>query len=177
MTCGVILLYYIYISFTYIHYYYILLLHTILFLLIYSSSSSQYSPLPILPLLIYTLLFLPFPIFPSFPSLSNIPLFSSFTILPFPSSSLPSLFLSSPPPSNLPFPPVLFHSHSKYTCRHFHFSILSLHSRTILQNNLTPHVLSEWMVEVCRFDKYRYQVHVGVDEYPVLFVFRAGVRF
>ena len=46
-----------------------------------------------------------------------------------------------------------------------------------LPKYLTPHVLSEWMVEVCRFDKYRYQVHVGVDEYPVLFVFRAGVRF
>ena len=25
---------------------------------------------------------------------------------------------------------------------------------------LTPHVLSEWMVEVCRFDMYRYQVPV-----------------
>ena len=41
-------------------------------------------------------------------------------------------------------------SHSKYTCRYFDILIYIIISSTIL----TPHVLSEWMVEVCRFYKY-----------------------
>jgi len=46
-------------------------------------------------------------------------------------------------PSPLPSPFILYLSVLGYTY---------LYSR--LQDNLTPHVLSEWMVEVCRFDSW-----------------------
>ena len=66
-------------------------------------------------------------------------LFSSFLL------SLPNLSFSSP----LPIPS---HSHSKYTCRYLHILIYIHHIFPIII--LTPHVLSEWMVEVCRFYMY-----------------------
>ena len=59
-----------------------------------------------------------------------------------------SISLQSPP--NILFP--IFHQpHSKYTCRH----LLTFIYIPSVSDVLTPHVLSEWMVEVCAGDKYR----------------------
>ena len=63
----------------------------------------------------------------------------------------------------LSFSPILFlfqSSHSFYTCRYLHILIYIPDSS---KNNLTPHVLSEWMVEVCRFDKCGVRVLAGVS--------------
>ena len=74
--------------------------------------------------------------------------FSSFLFSPSLISSLPLSFY-------LLFPfPIFFSqsqssSHSKYTCRHLDILIYI----PSVSDNLTPHVLSEWMVEVCRFYK------------------------
>ena len=60
--------------------------------------------------------------------------------------TLPSSDLSS-----IPFPIIhvpLQSSHSKYTCRHLDILIYIPDSSP---KYLTPHVLSEWMVEVCEF--------------------------
>jgi hypothetical protein len=69
----------------------------------------------------------------------------SYTILFFCSISLPLLlflFYSIPPPS-----------YSFYTCRYLHtliyISLSIIPFFPLFKNNLTPHVLSEWMVEVC----------------------------
>ena len=108
----------------------------------------------------------------------------SYTILFFcPSSShssdLPSVLsssslLSSPPillPSSLL---LIYSSHSFYTCRYLHILIYIPDSSTIL----TPHVLSEWMVEVCRFDEYRcsFQEFWCFDGIPVFLVFRSNCK-
>ena len=96
---------------------------------------------------------------------------SSHTIL-FQSSSL----FSFPLPStslllHLPF------SHSKYTCRVLPNLIYILS----LSKYLTPHVLSEWMVEVCRFDEYRVRLcfdpacFIGWECRVVQFVFVSGL--
>jgi hypothetical protein len=150
-----ILLYtYIYISYYYILYYYL------------------YS----FPLLSYTLLF-----FSSFSNLSSVLLFPSSPILP----TLPSMFSSHIPliPSVLPI--LSSHSHPLYTptsllsvsqsssCPHSNIHSIPVapfprsfifNPPKILKNILTPHVLSEWMVEVCAG-----YVREG------LVVFRAGV--
>ena len=101
----------------------------------------------------YTILFLPFhsPLIYllSLPPLPPLLLFSSPLSLPIiPLPPIPSPFLSQ---SSFPIP--IFQpahsqaSHSKYTCRHLDILIY-----IIIQEYLTPHVLSEWMVEVCRFE-------------------------
>ena len=74
-------------------------------------------------------------------------------------SSLLSLFF----PFFLSFPP-----HSKYTCRYLD-NLIYVPSQSDV---LTPHVLSEWMVEVCRFDECVVFVLVYLRE---VFLFRAGV--
>ena len=160
---------------------YILLLYLIILLyLILSSplicSSSSLLPFPILSSLlhsirvgtsIYLFIFYQYPIsihllIFSSPSPSP-PLLLSFKVyvsgLPY--TYLYSIFFSSSFPSSPP--------HSFYTCRVFHLLIyihlsshLShsfytcrvLHTVIYILDNSTPHVLSEWMVEVCRFDVY-----------------------
>ena len=125
MTLGVIL---------YIIYYYIIIYYILLLLYIYYY---------ILYIIYYTILFSSF--FLSFPPPSSIPFFS-------PSSSYSLSFLSL----SQPF----------YTCRYLHILIYTpsislqysssfpilLFSSSIPNPHLklTPHVLSEWMVEVCR---------------------------
>ena len=75
---------------------------------------------------------------PSPPSSSLLIYPSSFLL----SSTLSSPLLPSPPlPSSLPPP----HPHSFYTCRYLHTLTYTL---LIYSDNSTPHVLSEWMVEV-----------------------------
>ena len=143
-----------------------------------SSSSSQYSS-PLLPILsssvlfflpILPLIFLPlsssllFPIhsirvgtwihlFMSFFHSSLSPIFSPFlpSNLPF-FLSLP-IFLYNPLPHSLQFLPLPSQSssHSKYTCRYLR-NLIYIQS---VSDNLTPHVLSEWMVEVCGAYLYR----------------------
>jgi hypothetical protein len=134
--CGVcVIIYYCYILYItilyytyYILYYYIILYY---YLILYSSLLFCSSP-PILPLLSSFSL----PIFPLLPHL----LFphSFYTcrylhILIYILRSLP--FLSNPLPN----------THPRNTCRYLHILIYIL---SIFKNNLTPHVLSEWMVEV-----------------------------
>ena len=94
-------------------------------------------------------------------SISSFPIFPSYSS-PSSSSDLISDLSSS-------FLPLLAHNlsplhHSFYTCRVFHNLIYILPT----SDNLTPHVLSEWMVEVC-----------GAYLYRVVFVlvcsFRAGL--
>ena len=141
MLLNIILLYYI------LYYYYIILLYIIL-----------YSSLPLHP--------------------SSVP-FPSIFLLFFSSSLLfsPLLFfyhpflytlLSSSIPSLSSFPiPIFLPPHSKYTCRCLlldtyipsMFMFCSIYPPPSLSNLsftgiLTPHVLSEWMVEVCRFYMY-----------------------
>jgi hypothetical protein len=69
-------------------------------------------------------------------------------------SSLPTLILSPVPP--LP--------HSFYTCRYLHILIYIILWSSLpillLPKYLTPHVLSEWMVEVC--GAYLYRVGSGL---------------
>ena len=43
---------------------------------------------------------------------------------------------------------LISHPHSFYTCRSF---LMFIYVPSV-SDNLTPHVLSEWMVEVCRFE-------------------------
>ena len=99
---------------------------TILFHLLRYSSNPSHLPSP-LPFLLSPS---PFP-FPSFPTLLSLP------------SSLPIL--------------LFFFHHSRSSSFILYVSVLtytylySQHQSTIL----TPHVLSEWMVEVCASDKYR----------------------
>ena len=108
--------------------YYYILSYTIL-----SSSSILFYSSPSLPLLIS-----------SFPSSS---------------SSAPSFYKRNTSISNNPSlrNPSIFNIHLSHFI--LYVSALTyayLYSRLIFpifKNNLTPHVLSEWMVEVCRFDK------------------------
>ena len=120
--CYIILYYTIIIYYTYtIIHIHIHILYIILYLILYSSFSSS-------------------------------DLFSLFfrSILPFsfppPFSSLPNLISSSSSHSSHPS------FHSFYTCRYLHILIYILQDIFSLIpspiNNLTPHVLSEWMVEV-----------------------------
>ena len=114
------------------YYYYILYLiyyTIILYLILHSSYSSD-----LLSFLFFLLLFLPQILSPP-PFLSSPipPLLIFLTIQSFsPSSSSPN---------------ILFPSQPFYTCRVFHILIYIPSSSRLL----TPHVLSEWMVEVCRF--------------------------
>ena len=113
---------------------YLILLHyytytIILYLILYSSSSSS-------------LLFSPFPLYSSltlfFPSLT-IPFPYSFYTCRYLHTVIYILFQS------IFFPIIFFSSqYSFYTCRYLHILIYILS----VSNNLTPHVLSEWMVEV-----------------------------
>ena len=138
LTLGVVLyyiLYYYILLYIIIYYYYILLYYYILYIYIY------YYVLYII--LYYTLLFL----FPSLPFL--LPLLSAQSIF---QSSI-SLFLP------LPFPSSSSSSDSFYTCRHLDPLIYTILFPPFPSSNLTPHVLSEWMVEVC-----------AGDLYPVLFL-------
>ena len=139
------ILYYILYIHIYIIYYILLLLYYILYLILYSS-------LPLIYLLSFSLLssFL-------FSSISHSSLISNLSLLLISSSSLPFysfptplpfLFRSIPPiiPS-FPIPILSFKVYVSafgypYLCS---FDLFS-------SNNLTPHVLSEWMVEVCRFE-------------------------
>ena len=132
-----IVYYYYYILLLYIIYY-IILLYYILYIHIYIIYYILYYIIHYI--LYYTLPSLPFPslFFPLSSSLIS-------------SSSFSSLLLFHPLPSSHLF--LLQSSHSFYTCRYLHILIYIPDSS---KNNLTPHVLSEWMVEVCRFDKYRY---------------------
>jgi hypothetical protein len=79
-------------------------------------------------------------------------LYSIRIFIPHPPHLLFHLFLF--PLFNPPFRSCssspLFSQYSFYTCRYLHILIYILS----LKNNLTPHVLSEWMVEVCRFEVY-----------------------
>ena len=125
----IILLYYYIIYYTYT----IIIYYTILF-----SSSDLFLSL----LLFCSILSL---FLPNHPHLF-LPIYSSFPLLIY--SSVPFLFPSTPLPpflptlpfssSHLPFP------HSFYTCRYLDTLIYIPDSSP----KLTPHVLSEWMVEV-----------------------------
>ena len=96
---------------------------TILFISIFLSFPSSYSShLPFL---------LSFPVYLS--SVLLIPILLNLSSVPLPFSS--SIF------------PIFHQPHSKYTCRYLHILIYIPDSSP----KLTPHVLSEWMVEVCRF--------------------------
>ena len=101
------------------------------------------------------------------PFLSSSPLLFCSSLLFFSSSSPHSFYtcrhlhiliyiiLLSPIPNlasvPLPFliiPILILILHSQNTCRHLHILIYIPPQ----SDNLTPHVLSEWMVEVCRFE-------------------------
>ena len=131
MTLGV---YYI----LYIHILYYILYYTIILLLLYIIYCTY---ILLLYILSYTILFASLPLFLS----SHIFFRSIF------SSSLPLLFhLPSPIPisSIIPFP--IFYTSlpdpkAVDTCRHLDILIYV----PSVSDNLTPHVLSEWMVEVC----------------------------
>ena len=141
------------ISYTLLYYY---ILYIILFpipsspLLLYSSFPSYPQP---------SLLFFPRPSCPSQYSFYTCRYLDThiYILSSFPSQSPPHLFLSIPlfPIFNhsSSFSPLLLSSqYSFYTCRELHILIyipsfpISFSSPI---NNLTPHVLSEWMVEVC----------------------------
>ena len=58
---------------------------------------------------------------------------------------------------SLPFPCSLLLSLSSILSFILYLSVLTYtYLYSIPSDNLTPHVLSEWMVEVCRFDEYRF---------------------
>jgi hypothetical protein len=64
-------------------------------------------------------------------------------------------------------------SHSFYTCRYLHILIYILSTSIPSSNNSTPHVLSEWMVEVCGGEVYRFCLSlcfelVGVGCYYII---------
>ena len=66
-------------------------------------------------------------------------------------SSSVLLFSFSSSPSDLhSLPSFIPSQYSFYTCRYLHILTYTLPDSS--KNNLTPHVLSEWMVEVCRFE-------------------------
>ena len=154
--------------------------HTIIllyyYILYYYNTYIYYYPI----LLLYLILYYTLPFFSSF--LLSLPNLSSVLILSSSSIPLSTPTLSSPPSSSpsplphtnlasvlLPFLlsfPLFFLLISFYTCRCLVLNtyISSSQSSQSISNNLTPHVLSEWMVEVC-----------AGDLYPVLFVFRVGV--
>ena len=115
-----------------------------IYLLFFPSSPQFFISLPI---------FFPNPLFHSLPSP---PSPSSSSVLFFPiliPSSIPSSYphpsflLPLPFSSSLPNHPTIGSSHSKYTCRHL--DILIYIQSISFTGILTPHVLSEWMVEVC----------------------------
>ena len=67
-------------------------------------------------------------------------------------SSLSSIPIFCSPLSFFPLSPQSFLSHqphSFYTCRYLHNLIYILSFRYLIQEYLTPHKLTEWMVEVC----------------------------
>ena len=116
------------------------ILYYILYILYYTLLSSYSSLLLSSP-------FLLFPIFHShLPSISP--------VSPFPSHPLIFLFphLSS---SSFPSPP--YSSITSILIQSIRVgSYITLFIFHPASDNSTPHVLSEWMVEVCRFHKYRY---------------------
>ena len=163
LTLGVtyytIILYIIYYILLYIHvyiiYYILLYYYTITIIISYTILFLTFPPLLLFFLLSLLPNLLSLPFFPSFPFFSQ----SISSSLPFPPLiyllSFPSHLIHSHPlpillSSSLPFP-NLFPPHSFYTCRYLHILI---YIQSHLPNLLTPHVLSEWMVEVCRFDRY-----------------------
>ena len=140
-----------------IYYYtYIILLYIILYIILYLISYT----LP--PLLIYSsfpfpsifLLFLSFlssfliPIFPS-PPHPHPPSFSSFSspIPPTLPPLIPLLQIYLPLQSSISFSIFLLSSNQYVSGLTYTY----LYSINISFQSLTPHVLSEWMVEVCRF--------------------------
>ena len=85
-------------------------------------------------------------------------LYSSLLLFFFLSFSSPSLqilsllpFLSLPLQSSSSSIPSIF-PHSQNTCRYLHILIYILPIILSSSDNLTPHKLTEWMVEVCRFE-------------------------
>ena len=130
----------------YIYYYTIILLYLILYIIIllylilYSPHLSSYqsifysppSPLPNTLIILSSLIY---------PSQSPSPSSDLSPPLPNLLSSLLFLFLSFQSISPSLHPNL---SHSFYTCRELHILIYI----PSVSNNLTPHVLSEWMVEV-----------------------------
>ena len=166
LTYGIILLYIIYyILYYYIIYYILLYIIILLYLILYSSiptplPSSPIYPHPLipsslllifcsLPFLIY-LLFFPLssssdlysPLPPSYTLPSSSPFHPSFPPL-FRSIFLSSLFILLPIFQSFPFPEYLSALGYAYL-----YSPISLPNPKVL----TPHVLSEWMVEVCAGD-------------------------
>ena len=130
MTLGVILyiIIILYILYIILLYYYIILYYILYYTLLLFSS---------LP---FTILF--------FLSQSSSSLLSSSISSSFlQSQSFTILFCSYPLQSSSLFFSNLIHS--KYTCRYLDPLIYILFLPRII---LTPHVLSEWMVEVCRFE-------------------------
>ena len=156
--------------------YYYILSYTILFplliffssfpslpLLFYSSSSSSHLLKNPIFSILYTLLFFFCSIFP-FP-----PIFLSFLLLlplSFPSllsssqSLLPSslLHLSHPNPSFFPYSFLPSNTLIQSIRVGTYITLLIFYQSS---NYLTPHVLSEWMVEVCRFYKCGVLVYVS----------------
>ena len=85
----------------------------------------------------------PSPSSPSHPNIHSIRVGPYIYLLIFNHTFLPS-FLSFLVFSSFPIYLSFPSSHSFYTCQY-------LDPLTYIPDNLTPHVLSEWMVEVCRF--------------------------
>ena len=160
------ILYYILLYYTIIHYYYYILYYTILYsssLLFFCLYSSLlfFSSLPnTLPLFFSSLIYLLFLFLLSSSVLSSSSVYiirslssllSSFDLSPLPLPLLPSFIIlysssSSFPSSILPsFSSSPHSSHPINTCRYLDTLIYIPDS---YKNNLTPHVLSEWMVEV-----------------------------
>jgi len=130
------------------YYYYYYTYYTIL-ILSFPSSSPLPLFLPIPPLLIYhSLIFSS--ILPLFSS--SLPFFSSpfilyLSVLTY--GYLCSSTFSSFPIYSLPSQSIFPSQYPFYTCRGVGYTYLYSSS---FPDNLTPHVLSEWMVEVCRFE-------------------------
>ena len=144
------MLYYILYIYCYLILYYTII---ILYLILYSSL-----------LLIYLLFLLLFPFLSYLPPSLPLPI-----LIFFPSKS--SFLISSSPLPIFLFLIyyLLFHLLS-IILPSFQSSINLIHSIRvgiwislfIFHKNLTPHVLSEWMVEVCRFEQYRFMFRAGV---------------
>ena len=130
VSCGVY--YILYITVIILYYYtYTIISYTILllYLILYSS-----------PLLLFCSLLIQS--FYSFPSLILLPILLSFPS-PLSSSDLFFLFQSSLP--SISSSPLLFHPIPIFI---LYLSVLTYTYLYSLHSNLTPHVLSEWMVEV-----------------------------
>jgi hypothetical protein len=171
----------------------LLLLYIILYIILYSSNP-----------LIYTLLPLPFPLFFSpplliHPSLSSLHLFSSSSILLWSISFLynPSQYsfytcrylhiliyilsqYSNPPPSKSTIRPRTFYRSGWLRCDVFNYVVFGSvwDWAGVLVYVLTPHVLSEWMVEVWCWEWYRLWLFWAFEglSWWMLLVFRSDCK-